>query len=426
MTKPLHVLHLAKVRVAEKQGGPGLTVHLLLRAQERVRGLGFVMSAVFDDDFIRSYEDLIPKIMQNFDQHSGDSFIQRIAQRIFPRTFRFCVSVAFSTFRFIFHMERAVKKTSRSYDIILHSHDLISAYVCSLRYHQKYPLILTIHGKGGYVREPMLQYPIFRGTFVEGILRRIEATTVRRANMVIFTSSGALALFESEYKDLLHGKDVRVVYTGIDTEELDSVSVGSTLLAKYGVGQETSVLLCIAALIEDKGVNTLVEAIALLPEDVQKRLSCLVVGCGHLEEELQSLIAKRGLQDKVRLLGFLPRQELLQLMRSATVFVLPSRVSVFDYVLLEAAAIGLPIVTTAVGGNLEMFDEDSAMLVPPDEPQTLATALTRVLTDDELRDRLAKKVYQRARNKFSLESMFNSYSAIYDEMTRIPLHGERE
>lgn len=415
MSKPLHVVHVAKVHVVEKQGGPALTVHLLLKAQEQVRRPRFAMSAVFCDKIAHSYQDLIPK-MRSFERHSRGSSIQRIAQRIFPRTFSFCVGVASRTLTFLFHFERAIRRMGKNEDIVFHVHDL--AYLCSRRYHQRYPLIFTIHGKGGYAREPLLQYPMFRGTFVERLWRHIETTVVRCADIVTFPSKGALALFENEYQGLLQGKDVRVVYTGVDIEELDSVPSDSNVLAKYGIGQETFVVLCIGALIKDKGIDTLVEAIGLLPEDVRSKLCCLVVGRGHLEGELQSLIAERGLQDKVRLLGFLPRQELLQLMKSATIFVLPSRVSVFDYVLLEVGAMALPVVTTAVGGNLEMFDENSALLVPPEEPQALAAAVTQVLTDDELRKQLSEKVYQRVRNRFSLESMLDSYSAIYEEIAR--------
>jgi len=313
-------------------------------------------------------------------------------------------------------MERAVRKVGRSHHIIFHSHDVISAYLCRLRYRKKYPLVFTMHSKGGAVREAVLQYPIFRGTFVERLWRHMERTVVRSADIVTFPSKGAAALFENEYQGMFQDKDVRVAYTGVDTAELDSVTGDSSVLAKYGIGPEASVILCIGALIKDKGIDTLIEAIALLPEDIRSRLSCLVVGRGHLEGELQSLIAEKGLQDKVKLLGFLARQELLQLMKSATAFVLPSRVTVFDYVLLEVGAMGLPIVTTAVGGNLEMFDEDSALLVPPDEPQALAAAITRVLTDGELRKKLSENVHHRVRSKFSLESMLNSYSAIYEEV----------
>ena len=417
MTKALHVLHLAKGSVAHYHGGPSLLVHLMLQGQEHTKNSTLAMSAVFDDAFIYSCEESTHKT-RSFYQRGGDSIRQRVAQRIFPRTLRFLVGVAFSTLRFLFHMERAVRKVGRSHHIVFHSHDLISAYLCRLRYHQKYPLIFTMHSKGGAVREAVMQYPIFRGTFVERILKRIEAITTRHADIITFPSSGARTLFENEYPGLLNSKDVRVVYTGANTEELDSVTGDANLLAKYVIGPENLVVLCIGALIKDKGIDTLIEAMALLPEDVRSRLSCLIVGRGQLEGELQSLIAEKGLQDKVKLLGFLPRQELLQLMKSVTAFVLPSRADVFPYVLLEVGAMALPVIATTVGGNLETFDEDSALLVPPDEPRALAAAITRLLTDGELRKQLSESVYHRVRCKFSLESMFNSYLAIYEEVAK--------
>jgi len=235
MSKPLYVLHLSRIHAAIKEGGIGLTAHLLLKAHEQITKPEFAMSAVFDDDFIHSYKDFIPK-MHSLDEHRGDSIMPRLAQRIFPRTLRFLVGVAVSTLRFLFHMEQAVRKVGRSHHIVFHSHDLISAYLCCLCYRKKYPLIFTIHGKGGYVREPMLQYPTFRGTFVERALRGMEARTIKRASIIAFPSSGARTLFENEYLDLLNSKDVRVVYTGVDTDELDLVPSDSSVLAKYVIG----------------------------------------------------------------------------------------------------------------------------------------------------------------------------------------------
>ena len=197
---------------------------------------------------------------------------------------------------------------------------------------------------------------------------------------------------EREYGGLLDHRDVRVVYNGIDTGDLDSVCPQPESRARHGIVAGTFTLLCVAHLVREKGVDVLLRSLRLLPAELYANMQCLVAGGGHLREEMQSIIVNLGMQDRVKLLGLLPRNEVLQLMRSATIFVLPSRVSVFDYALLEAGALGLPIITTAVGGNLEMFDPDSALLVPPDDPQALASAMARLLSDALLRQRLGQGV----------------------------------
>jgi glycosyltransferase involved in cell wall biosynthesis len=397
-SNPLHVLLLSTSNADLYMGGPVLTMRLLFKAKEESNAGGIDMSAVFSDRVISSYEELV-----------GLSLKERTVRG----ALHLLIRLSLQTVGFVFRFMRTFRRLDRD-RIVFHAHGLTPAYLRPLLLSRRYPLLLTFHGKGGHIREPIMQYPRLR--LVEKFLRHVEISAVKRVDTVIFTSEGARALFESEYPNLLQGKDVRVVHTGVDLQELDSVSVDDTLLTKFGVVQGTFVLLCVAKLIEDKGVDTLIEAIALLPDNIRSRLSCLIVGRGQLEEELQSLIARKSAQDTIKIIGFLPRNQLLGLMKIAALFVLPSRVSVFDYALLEAGAMKVPIVTTAVGGNMEMFDQDSAILVPPGDPQALATAISRAVADQGLRKQLAESAYQRIRSRFSIESMFNSYLSIYEDM----------
>jgi len=210
---------------------------------------------------------------------------------------------------------------------------------------------------------------------------------------------------------------VRIVHPGIGVAELDSVPVDRALLKKYGAIDGTNVLLCISALVKDKGVDVLLEAISSLPEDVRAKLSCLVVGRGYLKDELEKLIIEKHLGDRVKLAtDFLPREDLFGLMKVADLFVLPSVVSVFDQILLEVGAVGLPVITTAVGGNIEMYDTNSAILIPPNDSQALAEAISKLVTEEGLRKRLSENARQRIRSRFSPESEYNSYHAIYKEI----------
>ena len=416
-SKQFKVLLLTRATTAQTQGGPGLTVQLLLKTHQRSKQNAFTLSAVFCDRVISSCEKVAPKRATS-GQTSLLLTIRNAIEKHIPRSFHAATYFISSTIKFLFHLERAIM-SKHSARVLFHAHDFVTAYAGIKRYRHRFPLVLTIHDKGGWVREALNWFPVYHGTFIEKLLRHIEVAAVRQADVMVFTSHGSQALFEGEHPGLLQSKDVRVVYTGIDTEELEFVSNDEKLLIKYEISQGTTVLLCIGALIRDKGIDTLIEAIALLPEELRSRLICLVVGKGHLGDKLKDLILERGLENRIKLLGFLSRQELLQLMRSATIFVLPSRVAVFDYALLEAGGVGLPIITTTVGGNLEMFDEDSALLVTPDDPQAQAAAIARLLSDEALRQRLGQNAYHRIRSRFSLEAMFNAYAAIYEEMAEL-------
>lgn len=301
---------------------------------------------------------------------------------------------------------------------LYHAFDFLAAYICSLCIRRAQPLILTIPYKGGWAREVLLQNPTYRGTALEGMMRRIEIEAVRGADVITFPSRASIGMFEQEHPGLLDGKDVRITYNGPDLEELDSVPVEKLDLDRFGVPSGSAVILYVGPLIADKGPDTLVDSMALLASTLSSQVVCVLVGRGHLENHLMDRITEAGLGDRLKLLGLLPRREFLQLMRIATLFVLPSRVSVFDYVLLEAGALGLPLVTTAIGGNLEMFDSESAILVPPDEPEILARAIDALLSDKSAREELGFNARNRIRSRFSVESMFNSYASIYEELLR--------
>jgi glycosyltransferase involved in cell wall biosynthesis len=396
--KSFQIVLLLAGNAAYYMGGPALTMRMLLKAKEATAADSPRISAVFSDRIISSYHDFA--CLPSRDKVARNSV---------------CLLVRLSaqTFGFLYHFLVAFRKLRRN-RVVFHAQGVTPIYLCSLLFGRRYPLLLTFHGKGGHVREPLRQYPGLR--FLEKFLRHVETRAVKQADVIIFTSEGARVLFESEYPELLKSKDIRIVHAGVDLSELDSVPMDNNFLHEFGVDPGAFVLLCVAKLIEDKGVDTLIEAIASLPTDIRSRLSCLIVGRGQLEEELQSLIVQRSLQERIKILGFLTRSQLLGLMVKTDLFILPSRVSVFDYVLLEAGAMKLPIITTAVGGNLEMFDKESAILVPPNDTQALAKAISEVIADADRKRRLAENAYQRIKSRFSLNNMLDSYISIYTEI----------
>jgi glycosyltransferase involved in cell wall biosynthesis len=421
----MHVIHLTKGTIVENKGGPVMVIQLIMKVKEQVNPLGVEMSAVFGNKVASSYKRDIFPIIAKYDKRGGNSLLENFLNRVFPKTVRFCAELGVAGLRFFYHFGKGTKSNSRN-ELVLHSHDPFSGYLCCLSYAGKRPLIHTIHGKGGSVKEPLYEHPVFQGTIVEKIWRHIEITIAKRVDIMVFTSKGSLELYNNEYPGLLQNKDVRIVYLGIDMAELERGVFNQNLLSKYGVKEGKSVVLCVAKLVIEKGIDTLIEAVALLPSDIRQNLSCLIVGEGFLRHKLQALVDQNGLQDTIKILGFLPRSELMDLFKSSTVFVLPNRVAVFDYALLEAAAMKLPIVTTGVGGNLEMFGDNSALFVPPDNPKVLSEAISQMLTSIELRRDVAQKAYDRVKNTFSLDAMLKNYLAIYEELVTLHHKGSNK
>lgn len=153
-------------------------------------------------------------------------------------------------------------------------------------------------------------------------------------------------------------------------------------------------ILCVASFEEVKGHRHLLAACAVLQERGVDFI-CDLAGDGPLREEMEAMIVRYRLSDRVRVLGGQPRPEIIRLFREADIAVLPSQPTRqgkregIPVVLMEAMASGLPAVSTVLSGIPELVaDGDTGLLVPPSDSGALADALERLALDPELRARM--------------------------------------
>jgi glycosyltransferase involved in cell wall biosynthesis len=116
-----------------------------------------------------------------------------------------------------------------------------------------------------------------------------------------------------------------------------------------------------------------------------------IAGDGPDRAALERHAQELGLGERARFLGGLPRERVLRLFRAADAALLSSSWENFPHTVVEALAVGTPVVSTAVGGVPEVVtDGENGLLVPPGDPAALADALARLLDDDALRERLGR------------------------------------
>jgi glycosyltransferase involved in cell wall biosynthesis len=143
---------------------------------------------------------------------------------------------------------------------------------------------------------------------------------------------------------------------------------------------------------------------------------------GEEEDRLRSLAADRDVADRIRFLGF--RDDVGDLLAACDVFALPSRSEGLPLALLEAMHSGAAVVATDVGGVPEVVTVGrEALLVPPDEDEALASALIRLLEDENLRYLLGLRARRRARERFSVTAMTDAYEELYGWSASTPLGG---
>lgn len=176
--------------------------------------------------------------------------------------------------------------------------------------------------------------------------------------------------------------------------------------ARYGLTEPF--LLYVGTLEPRKGIDTLVEALALLEG---RALLALAGKVGWFWEQVTARIVTRGLNERIRLLGYVPDEDLPALYAAAAAFVSPSRYEGFGLPVLEAMACGAAVVTTTAGALPEVAG-DAALLVPPDDPVALAAALDRLLTDGALRADLGARGRARAAT-FTWERTARATLAVY-------------
>jgi glycosyltransferase involved in cell wall biosynthesis len=141
---------------------------------------------------------------------------------------------------------------------------------------------------------------------------------------------------------------------------------------------------------------------------------CLIAGDGPERNQLESLTALLGLRDRVCFLG--ARQDVADLLSQANFLVLPSRWEGLPLIVLEAMAAGCPIIATSVDGTAEVLrNEESGLLVPPNDPIALAEAIERFLNAPSLRTRLAARAAIEV-EKYLAENVAVQLFALYDEV----------
>lgn len=211
---------------------------------------------------------------------------------------------------------------------------------------------------------------------------------------------------------------VRLIYHGLDLSRF--ASPGLRRPGPDGSSAEAPVhLITVGRAVEKKGLDTLLDAFALLPKDLSWKWTH--VGGGALLKDLKAQASRLGLEEHLDWRGALPQEDVIALYREADLFVLPCRVAAdgdrdgLPNVLVEAQSQGLACVSTPVSGVPELLnDGENGLLVDPDDPEKLAAALECLIRDPARRVVLGAAGERRVRENFTYESGIASLMELFD------------
>ena len=187
------------------------------------------------------------------------------------------------------------------------------------------------------------------------------------------------------------------------------------LAPREGHGSETIKALGVGDLYEQKGWDVLLDALAELRRRGRHGFTVEIVGAGPLEAEYHRKAAELELDGTIAFLGYRSKEEVAAIMRTADLFVLPSRFENSPCVIGEALSAGVPVVATAVGGIPELVDADNGVLARPLDALSLADALEKALEQLSSYDRRA--IAGAAHRRFGLAAVGNVLADVYENVT---------
>ncbi|HVJ52734.1 MAG TPA: glycosyltransferase family 4 protein [Aliidongia sp.] len=254
------------------------------------------------------------------------------------------------------------------------------------------------------------------------VLAHLHIDYLRRSRYVLLLHAATLAVGVSRQvidgliADGMAPERTKIIHNGIDTSRLGGSA--TDLRAALGIPADAFTVMTAGSLIERKGHDLLIRAFQSLPlEPVPPRL--LILGDGPERERLAALAASLGLEDRIHFLGH--TKEVGAAYRAADLFALASRGDSFGLVLAEAGHFELPSVSTRVGGIPEVvIDEETGLLVPPDDVPALAAALAKLMADPARREQLGRAAAARVEAMFTVERMARRFEETYAALAAIP------
>jgi glycosyltransferase involved in cell wall biosynthesis len=234
--------------------------------------------------------------------------------------------------------------------------------------------------------------------------RKLAVRYSRYADDITLVDPGQVEYFRTELR--LAASKLHYVANGIRIVERTSEGVEHARHV-LGVPSDVFAFFFVGRLSPVKDLGTLLDAFARLSPAIQDRAHLYVVGDGSERAGLEAQRAALGLRERVTFLG--ARSEVGELLLAADAFVMSSKSEGLPMVLLEAMAVGVPCVATAVGGIPQLFGDDRGLMVPAQDAAALANAMERVAGSPDLRARLAAQALANLRANYALDPIVDQY-----------------
>ncbi len=267
---------------------------------------------------------------------------------------------------------------------VVHIHTPFVAHYAGLALARrlKLPVVETYHT---FFEEYLHHYlPFFPKALLALAARRLSVSQCQAVDAVVVPSPQMLTVLRG------YGIDVHaeVLPTGIDLAQFKG-GAGERFRTARGIALDRPVLVHVSRVAFEKNIDFILQALVVIKRSVPDVL-LVIAGEGPAREHLKRLVGEWQLTEQVLFVGNLDRAtELLDCYRAGDAFVFASRTETQGLVLMEALALGVPVVSTAVMGTADVLQGVQGALIAPDDVSGFASTVTRVLRDKALRQQLA-------------------------------------
>ncbi len=291
---------------------------------------------------------------------------------------------------------------------VLHVHDWLTAFAgISFKHYLRKPMVLTIHSTE-VGRAQGLHGP--DSFSIDGI----EWWTAYEANRVVVTSHS----MKREICDHFHlpWDKVDVIPNAIDVTQYNPPVDTGSVRARYGVGWGEKLVLCVGRLVPQKGIEYFISAIPSIAQRYPEA-KFVIVGEGWSRDYLEGIARSTGHTRRILFTGFISDSEVIALMASADVLVIPSIYEPFGIVALEGMATGVPVVASRVGGLAEVIEHDrTGIFVYPRNPGSIAWGVDQILSNPSHAEWLTQNARERLHKTYSWEAVAMKTVEVYEKV----------
>jgi len=207
---------------------------------------------------------------------------------------------------------------------------------------------------------------------------------------------------------------LEIIRSAVDGDAFSATPDCAAVRTEFGFGADDFVIAAAGQLIPRKGHQFLLQAVADLT-DRYPQLRLVIFGDGYLNNQLRAQASSLGLGDVVQFAGF--REDLDSFVGCFDLFAHPALAEGLGVAALKAAAAGIPVVGFAAGGMVEaVADDQTGLLVEPEDSDALGSAIARLIDDPDTASRFGAAGRERMQKKFSIATMVDKHIALYESV----------